>query len=151
MRPVPVRWRDEGISPRGAHGFLDSPPFGLNHPIAPACRDRRSRIAGAGFDPRSLGAARGHDYKGACQQRSCPPAGLDSPQVAISRLLQWLKGKTAYQLLGEFPHRRKTFWERHLGARGYFCCSAGNVADEVIAEYIATQSHDQEEDFKVDS
>jgi hypothetical protein len=36
------------------------------------------------------------------------------------------------------------------GAR-LFCCSAGNVADEVIAEYIATQSHDQEEDFKVDS
>ncbi len=30
------------------------------------------------------------------------------PQVTISRLLQWLKGKTAYKLLGEFPHLRKT-------------------------------------------
>ena len=26
------------------------------------------------------------------------------PQVTISRLIQWLKGKTAYKLLGEFPH-----------------------------------------------
>lgn len=72
------------------------------------------------------------------------------PQVTISRLLQWLKGKTAYKLLGEFPHLRKTFWGRHLWARGYFCCSSGNVTDEVIAEYIANQSRDQDEDFKVD-
>ena len=72
------------------------------------------------------------------------------PQVTISRLLQWVKGKTAYKLLGEFPHLRKTFWGRHLWARGYFCCSSGNVTDEVIAEYIANQSHDQDEDFKVD-
>ena len=72
------------------------------------------------------------------------------PQVTIRRLLQWLKGKTAYQLLGEFPHLRKTFWGRHLWARGYFCCSSGNVTDEVIAEYIANQSPDQDEDFTVD-
>lgn len=72
------------------------------------------------------------------------------PQVTISRLLPWVKGKTAYKLLGEFPHLRKTFWGRHLWARGYFCCSSGNVTDEVIAGYIANQSHDQDEDFKVD-
>lgn len=72
------------------------------------------------------------------------------PQVTISRLLQWVKGKAAYKLLGEFPHLRKTFWGRHLWARGYFCCSSGNVTDEVIADYIANQSHDQDEDFKVD-
>jgi putative transposase len=72
------------------------------------------------------------------------------PQVTSRRLLQWLKGKTAYKLLGEFPHLRKTFWGRHLWARGYFCCSSGNVTDEVIAEYIAKQSQDQDEDFKVD-
>ena len=72
------------------------------------------------------------------------------PQVTISRLLQWVKGKTAYKLLGEFPHLCKTFWGRHLWARGYFCCSSGNVTDAVIADYIANQSHDQDEDFKVD-
>jgi REP element-mobilizing transposase RayT len=36
-------------------------------------------------------------------------------------------------------------WER-----GYFCCSTGNVTDEVIAEYIAHQQDDRDDDFKVD-
>src|SRR3954451_1328719 len=36
------------------------------------------------------------------------------PQVTISRLIQWLKGKTAYKRLGEFPHLQKQFWGRHL-------------------------------------
>jgi len=33
---------------------------------------------------------------------------------------------------------------------GYFCCSSGNVTDDVIAKYIAEQNTDQDEDFKVD-
>ena len=69
------------------------------------------------------------------------------PQVTISRLLQWLKGKTAHHLMTGFP---KQFWGRHLWARGYFCCSSGNVTDEVIAKYIAEQNIDQDEDFRVD-
>jgi putative transposase len=72
------------------------------------------------------------------------------PQVTISRLLQWLKGKTAHHLLAEFPHLKKQFWGRHLWARGYFCCSSGNVTDETIAEYIANQNETQDEDFRVD-
>ena len=72
------------------------------------------------------------------------------PQVTISRLMQWLKGRTAHHLLAEFPHLKKQFWGRHLWARGYFCCSSGNVTDEVIAKYIAEQNIDQDEDFKVD-
>ena len=72
------------------------------------------------------------------------------PQVTISRLMQWLKGKTAYKLMAEFPHLHKQFWGRHMWARGYFCCSSGNVTDEVIAEYIANQSHDRDDDFKVE-
>ena len=71
------------------------------------------------------------------------------PQVTISRLLQWLKGKTAHHLLAEFAHLKKQFWGRHLWARGYFCGSSGNVSDEVIAKYIAEQNIDQDEDFRV--
>jgi putative transposase len=44
------------------------------------------------------------------------------PQVTISRLMQWLKGRTAHHPLAEFPHLKKQFWGRHLWARGYFCC-----------------------------
>ena len=72
------------------------------------------------------------------------------PQVTISRLVQRLKGKTAYKLLGEFAHIRKEFWGRHLWARGYFCCSSGNVTDQVIAEYIANQGGPGLEDFRVE-
>jgi putative transposase len=72
------------------------------------------------------------------------------PQVTISRLVQRLKGKTAYKLLGEFPHLRKKFWGRHMWARGYFCCSSGNVTDEVIKAYIERQSDETDGDFKVE-
>ena len=72
------------------------------------------------------------------------------PQVTISRLLQWLQGKTAHHLLAEFAHLKKRFWGRHLWARGSFCCSSGNVTDEIIAEYIANQNENQDEDFRVD-
>ena len=38
-----------------------------------------------------------------------------------------------------------------LWARGYFVCSSGNVTDEVIAEYIANQGAEPEEEkrFKI--
>jgi len=72
------------------------------------------------------------------------------PRVTISRLVQALKGKSAFKLMHEFPHLQKKFWGRHLWARGYFCVSSGNVTDEVIKEYIEGQSHDQDSDFKVE-
>ena len=31
------------------------------------------------------------------------------PQTTISRLMQWLKGRTAHHLLAEFPHLKKQF------------------------------------------
>ena len=72
------------------------------------------------------------------------------PQVTISRLVQWLKGKTAHKMMEEYSHLKKQFWGRHMWARGYFCCSTGNVTDEVIAAYIANQNVDQDADFRVD-
>lgn len=71
------------------------------------------------------------------------------PQVTISRLMPGLEGKTAYKLLGEFPHLQKQFWGRPLWARGYCCRRSGTVTDEVIAEDIAPRSHDRDDDFKV--
>jgi len=71
------------------------------------------------------------------------------PQITISRLVQRLKGKTSYKLLGEYPHLRKTYWGRHFWARGYFCCSSGNVTDEVIKQYIEGQDHTSDDNFKV--
>jgi putative transposase len=59
------------------------------------------------------------------------------PQLTISRLMQWLKGRTARHLPAESPHLKRQSWSRHLWARGYFCSSSGNVTDDVIVKYIA--------------
>lgn len=72
------------------------------------------------------------------------------PQVTISRLVQRLQGKTIYKLLQEYPHLRKRFWGQHLWARGYFCCSRGNVTDEMVIQYIENQSHDGDTTFRVE-
>ena len=72
------------------------------------------------------------------------------PQVTVSRLLQWLKGKDSPPSAGGILAPEETVLGRHLWARGYFCCSSGNVTDEVIAEYISNQNENQDEDFRVD-
>jgi len=51
-----------------------------------------------------------------------------SPQVTITAVA---KGETARYLMAEFPHIKKQFWGRPMWARGYFCCSSGNVTYEV--------------------
>ena len=58
------------------------------------------------------------------------------PQIAISRLVQKLKGKSSHKLLHTYPSLRRQYWGRHFWARGYFCCSSGNVTDDVIKQYI---------------
>lgn len=51
----------------------------------------------------------------------------------------------------EFKTLSKTFWGRHMWARGYFAASSGNVTDEVIMKYIEQQSLEPPDgDFKVD-
>ena len=72
------------------------------------------------------------------------------PQVAISKLVQYLKGKSSYKLMQENKLISKQFWGRHLWARGYFVATSGNVTDEVIAEYIKNQDIEKEdEDFNI--
>jgi putative transposase len=61
------------------------------------------------------------------------------PQLSISKVMGQIKGKTSRKLLSEYRRLSKEFWGRHLWARGYFAASSGNVTDEVILQYIATQ------------
>jgi putative transposase len=72
------------------------------------------------------------------------------PHVTISRLIPRMKGKSSYRLLGEFPHMRTRVWGRHVWARGSLCRSRGNVTDEVIKAYIAQQSHDSDDVFRIE-
>ncbi len=73
------------------------------------------------------------------------------PKVTISRLVQRMKGFSSYTLMLEFKHLERTFWGRHLWARGYFCVSSGQVTDEVIKAYIENQGTESDGDFRVES
>lgn len=61
------------------------------------------------------------------------------PQLAVSEIVQRLKGRSSRRLLEEFNELRRQFWGRHLWARGYFAASTGNVTDEIIKQYIESQ------------
>ncbi len=68
------------------------------------------------------------------------------PHLAISKLVQYLKGKSSYKLLSENQQLSKAFWGRHLWGRGYFVATSGNITDEVILEYIKNQDATESED-----
>ena len=74
------------------------------------------------------------------------------PNIAVSDLVQRLKGRSSRQMLDEFGELRRQFWGQHLWARGYFVASSGNVTDEVIALYMEMQTEkpqNDNEDFQV--
>lgn len=72
------------------------------------------------------------------------------PHLAISKLVQYLKGKSSYKMMQENKQISKEFWGRHLCGRGYFVATSGNVTDEVIMEYIKNQDEEKsDEDFKI--
>jgi len=72
------------------------------------------------------------------------------PTIAVSKIVQYLKGKTSRRMLQEYTELRKQFWGQHLWARGYFAASTGTVTDEVIKEYIENQEVEHEDDnFKI--
>ena len=75
------------------------------------------------------------------------------PQLALSKLVQYLKGGSSRILLQEYASLRKQFWGRHLWARGYMAMSSGNIPDELIQKYIEEQEGAPVEvgQFQIDS
>jgi putative transposase len=73
------------------------------------------------------------------------------PHLAISKLVQYLKGKSSYKLMQENKQISRLFWGRHLWARGYFVATSGNITDEIIMEYIKNQddSDKGDEEFTI--
>ena len=74
---------------------------------------------------------------------SCPPS------LAVSKIVQQLKGKTSKVFLSEYKELKKRYWGQHLWASGYFCRSVGTVTKEIIKEYIENQTDEYEENFKI--
>ena len=71
------------------------------------------------------------------------------PRLSVSKMMQYIKGKSSYQLQREYPALKKRYWGQHLWARGYFCATSGTVTDEMIKAYIEQQDVPPEDNFRV--
>lgn len=69
--------------------------------------------------------------------------------MAVSKLVQQLKGKTSKVLLSEYKELVRRYWGRNLWSSGYFCRSVGTVTQEIIKIYIENQQDEYEENFKI--
>jgi putative transposase len=67
------------------------------------------------------------------------------PQLAPSKLVQYVKGRSSRRLQDEFPHLRKRYWGQHLWARGYLCATVGAVDEKTFREYIEGQKWDEDD------
>lgn len=67
------------------------------------------------------------------------------PQLAPSKLVQYVKGRSSRRLQEEFPHLHKRYWGQHLWARGYFCATVGAVDEATIKQYIENQKWDEDD------
>src|SRR5215207_4066711 len=73
------------------------------------------------------------------------------PHVAVSDLVQRLKGRSSRRLMEEFGELSRQYWGRHMWARGYFAVSTGNVTDEIIKQYIDShkETPDPDDNFHI--
>ena len=58
------------------------------------------------------------------------------PKIAISQVIQRMKGRSSSRVQQEFPAIRKRYWGRHFWAKGYFSTTSGNITDDVILQYL---------------
>ena len=74
------------------------------------------------------------------------------PSLSVSKLVQYVKGRSSHKLQREFPSLRKRYWGQHLWARGYFCATVGAVDEESIKLYIESQRWEDDggQGFKVE-
>ena len=62
------------------------------------------------------------------------------PHLAISKVMQRIKGRSSRRIQMEFPELRKRYWGRRFWARGYFSTTSGNVTDDIILQYLELHS-----------
>lgn len=72
------------------------------------------------------------------------------PHVSISKLMQYVKGKSSRKIQMEFKEMRQKYWGKHIWARGYFCATTGAVTEEQIKEYIE-EHKEEDEDFTIEA
>src|SRR5210317_1592347 len=62
------------------------------------------------------------------------------PQLALSTVMQRIKGRSSRRIQMEFPELRKRYWRRRFWARGYFSTTSGNATVYIILQYLELHS-----------
>lgn len=70
------------------------------------------------------------------------------PRIALSKLVQRMKGRTSRMLQKEFPKLGERYWGQHLWASGYGAWSTGNITDDMVQQYL---EHHRSKDSNDDS
>ena len=62
------------------------------------------------------------------------------PKLALSNVMQRIKGRSSRWIQIEFPGLRKRYWGRRFWAIGYVSTTSRNVTDEIITQYLELHS-----------
>ena len=74
------------------------------------------------------------------------------PSILISKLVQYMKGKSSRKVMMEFNHLKKRYWGQHMWAKGYFAVTLGNLNERQVQEYIENQEmHHTQDNFSISS
>jgi putative transposase len=74
------------------------------------------------------------------------------PNISVSKIMQYIKGKSSRKIMMEFEHLRKRYWGQHIWGRGYFAVTVGNLNEAQVQEYIENQeAHHQQDNFQISS
>ena len=72
------------------------------------------------------------------------------PNLSVSKVVQYIKGKSGRKLLLEFAYLRKRYWGQHLWARGYLAVTVWNVNEQEVQKYLEEQeAHHKQDNFKI--
>ena len=74
---------------------------------------------------------------------SCPPT------LSVSKIVQYLKGRSSKLLQSAFSELKKQYWGQHLWSVGYFCRTSGAVTEDMIREYVENQTSEDNDIFKI--
>ena len=72
------------------------------------------------------------------------------PSISISKLVQYMKGKSSRKVMLEFAHLKKRYWGQHMCAKGYFAVTVGNLNAQQVQKYIEEQErHHKRDNFEI--
>ena len=74
------------------------------------------------------------------------------PSISLSKLVQYIKGKSSRKVMMEFGHLKKRYWGQHMWAKGYFAVTVGNLNEQQVQKYIEEQeTHHKKDSFEISS